>query len=351
MAALVFKKAVRENEYTLTAIAGPTGSGKTFSALEFATGLVEGSKRRIAGIDTENGRMLHYATKFDFDHAELRPPYTPEAYIEAIMSAEEAGYGAIVVDSMSHEYAGEGGIDDIAQEALVRMCTDQDGNFNSAKAERMTALAWKDAKRRHKKMMVRLLQRKCHIIFCLRAEPKIKFEKEKVPGKTYEKTTIVDMGYQPICEKQFMFEMTLSMMMGAAAPGIPTFLKLEDQFSTGFTSDRHITRDSGAFMAKWASGDEAPTAKEKKPAPAKAEETPGKYSLYDANGVVRTTDDIGKWKKGATALFEKCPEKQFDTLVTANADYIKAVKDEGLALAASAVETAIRARQQAIAMG
>lgn len=345
MTGLVFKKAVRENEYTLTAIAGPTGSGKTYSALEFATGLVSGTKKRIAGIDTENGRMLHYATKFDFDHAELTPPYTPEAYVAAIMAAEAAGYGAVVIDSMSHEYSGEGGIDDIAQEALQRMCTDRDGNFDAQKAERMTALAWKDAKRRHKKMMVRLLQRKCHIIFCLRAEPKIKFEKEKIPGKTYEKTVIVDMGYQPICEKQFMFEMTLSMMMGAAAPGIPTFLKLEDQFNAGFTSDKHLTRDSGVFMAKWASGDEAP-----QPKPKKAAEAPtGKYGLMLADGSLRRTDEIDKWKKGAIALFEKCDEKHFDTVVTTNREFIEEVRAEGLALAADYVEKAIKARQATIA--
>ena len=41
-------------------------------------------------IDTEAGRAKHYADLFSFDHADLRPPFTPDAYREAIETADKA---------------------------------------------------------------------------------------------------------------------------------------------------------------------------------------------------------------------------------------------------------------------
>lgn len=110
-----FRPAVREQTSLLLALAGASGSGKTYSAMLFARGLA-GPDGRIAVIDTEAGRALHYADQFRFDHADLAPPFTPARYQEAIVAAEDAGYGVIVIDSMSHEYAGEGGIQEWAAE-------------------------------------------------------------------------------------------------------------------------------------------------------------------------------------------------------------------------------------------
>ena len=85
-----FTPAVRRNTHILLALAGASGSGKTFSALELATGLA-GETGRIAVIDTEAGRALHYADRFKFDHCELTPPFEPARYREAIEAAEAAG--------------------------------------------------------------------------------------------------------------------------------------------------------------------------------------------------------------------------------------------------------------------
>src|SRR3989304_533235 len=85
--------------------AGSGGSGKTYSALRLARGLA-GDRGRVALIDTEAGRALHYAERFDFDHCDLKPPFAPSAYADAIAAAEGAGDPGIVGDSLSHEWAG-----------------------------------------------------------------------------------------------------------------------------------------------------------------------------------------------------------------------------------------------------
>lgn len=102
----MFQKATKTNVNIKLAITGPSGSGKSYSALRLAKGL--GGK--IAVIDTENGSVSLYSDQFDFDVMNLTPPFITEKYIEAIKAAEKAGYDTIVIDSLTHGWAGEGGL-------------------------------------------------------------------------------------------------------------------------------------------------------------------------------------------------------------------------------------------------
>lgn len=103
---VTFRKATRQAVKLKIAVQGPSGSGKTFGALSIASAL--GGK--VAVIDTENGSASLYADHFAFDTLDLAPPYTTKRYVEAITAAVEAGYEIIVVDSLSHQWMGEGGI-------------------------------------------------------------------------------------------------------------------------------------------------------------------------------------------------------------------------------------------------
>src|SRR3990167_10103442 len=100
-----FRPAKRENVALIIGLAGGTGSGKTFSAMRLASGIA-GEGKPFAVIDTEAGRAKHYADQFKFDHGDLAPPFRPDAYVDAIMAADKAGYSVIVVDSVSHVWAG-----------------------------------------------------------------------------------------------------------------------------------------------------------------------------------------------------------------------------------------------------
>lgn len=105
-----FKKAERFLTNPTIAITGPTGSGKTFSALRLAAGISKAMGKPFALIDTENGSASLYSEFFDFDTLNITPPFTTEKYIAAINMAEKAGYCALVCDSITHAWAGEGGL-------------------------------------------------------------------------------------------------------------------------------------------------------------------------------------------------------------------------------------------------
>ena len=234
-----FTPARREQVSLLIALAGASGSGKTYSALRLAKGISPSGK--IAFIDTEARRGLHYADRFNFMHADMRPPFRPTRFIEAIHAAEDAGAEVVIIDSFSHEYDGEGGIMDWADE-LEKGGTKSPGN-------------WKVPKQAHKKMMNALLQCRASIIFCLRADEKIKIERDN------GKTVIVPLGWMPICEKRFAFEMTASFTLTPELPGVPRFdlpHKVQEQHRAMFPEGVPIGEASGEAIAKWARGGAAP---------------------------------------------------------------------------------------------
>jgi len=234
-AAFDFKPAVRENVSLLIALAGASGSGKTYSALRLAKGLAPSGK--IAFIDTEARRGLHYADQFDFIHADMRPPFRPENFLAAIKAAEKAGAEVIIIDSFSHEYDGEGGIMDWAAE-IEAGGTKSPGN-------------WKVPKLAHKKLMNALLQLRASVIFCLRADEKIRIAKEN------GKTVVEQLGWMPIAEKRFIFEMTASFTLTPTAPGIPQFdlpHKLQTQHRGMFPPGQTIGEKAGQDLAAWAKG-------------------------------------------------------------------------------------------------
>lgn len=259
MAAFQFRPATRYNVGILVGLSGPSGGGKTMSAMRMAQGIV-GRDGRFAVIDTEKGRALHYAPQanqepdfvstFRFDHAELNAPFRPDNYAEAIKAADTAGYRVIVVDSMSHEWAGDGGILDWQEEELDRMASD-----DWKKREACKMAAWIKPKMAHKHMMQKLLQVRAHLILCFRAEPKIEMIREG--GKTIivPKQSLTGIeGYIPVTEKNLPFELTASFLVTSDAPGMPKPIKLQEQHRALFPLDRPINEESGRRIAEWAAG-------------------------------------------------------------------------------------------------
>lgn len=249
-----FRPAVRENVGLLIGLAGASGSGKTYTAMRLATGIA--GDRPFAVIDTEAGRAKHYAEAFRFDHGDLAPPFRPERYAEAIQAADKAGYPVIVVDSMTHEWAGDGGILDWQEEELTRMAGD-----DWKKREAVKMAAWIKPKSAHKHMVARLLQVRAHLILCFRAEEKI----EMVRGDDGKMKIVPKQGpagfkgWLPICEKNLPYELTASFLLTADAPGVPKPIKLQEQHRALFPLDEPITEASGQRIAEWARGGTAPS--------------------------------------------------------------------------------------------
>lgn len=245
-----FRPAKRENLPLIIGLVGGTGSGKSFSALRLASGLAGG--KRFAAIDTEAGRLKHYADDFDFDHGDLTPPFRPDRYMEAILAADEKGYPVIIVDSTSHVWAGDGGVIDWQEEELYRMAKD---DYKKREACRMAA--WVQPKMGHKKMVQRLLQIRAHLILCFRAEEKIEMRKnpqtkkmEVVPkeGPTGLK------GWMPVCEKNLPYELTMSFLLTADAPGTPKPIKLEKDHRPLIPLNEELGEEQGRLLAEWAKG-------------------------------------------------------------------------------------------------
>lgn len=238
------------------AIAGASGSGKTESAMRLARGYC-GPGEKFVVIDTEEKRALYKKDRHQpWDWLDFQPPFTPERTWEVLEAVK--GYKAVILDSASHEYAGEGGISDIAEDELERMA-----NGDPKAMERLIAPSWKTAKRRHKRaLMANLIRYPTLVICCLRAEPKVKFVKEKFTrgdGSEGEKNTIVDAGYQPICEKMFMYEMLASFMMYAGNAGVPEQVKaLEVDLKPVFLDGEKIDEATGARLRVWSDGRAAP---------------------------------------------------------------------------------------------
>lgn len=189
MVAPVFTKAVRRQARARVAIDGPSGAGKTYTALVAATELADGKK--IAVIDTERGSASLYADEFNFDVLELNPPFEPKFYIEALEAAEK-DYAVIVIDSLSHAWEGEGGVLDMHDAATKRQRTEN------------SYTAWKDVTPMHRKLVDSMLQSPAHIIATMRS--KMEYSQEK---NADGKTVIRKIGMAPIQRQGMEYEFTI----------------------------------------------------------------------------------------------------------------------------------------------
>lgn len=165
-----FAKATKRQSYGRLALIGPSGSGKTYSALRIASAM----GKRVAVIDTERGSASKYADVFGFDVLELES-HAPARYVEALRLAEAEGYEVVIVDSLSHAWAGKDGALEQVDRAAKRS---QSGN---------TFMAWRDVTPQHNALVDALVQLRAHLIVTMRAKTEYVFEEDgrgkKVPKK------------------------------------------------------------------------------------------------------------------------------------------------------------------------
>lgn len=234
MAILNIRPAVREGARLVIGLIGTSGSGKTFTALQLAYGLSNGNASKIGLLDTENRRGSLYADSVknskgepqQFLIADLYAPFSPQRYSQAIKEFQAEGVEVLVVDSGSHEWEGEGGCEDIA---------DDGGRVAN----------WKKAKREHKRFMNTLLTCDMHIILCLRAREKTSFKDPKSP---------ISLGLQPICEKNVPFELTASIMMHDQGMRQDVLKCPADLVPFLGRGDGYLTPKDGLNVRRWVDG-------------------------------------------------------------------------------------------------
>jgi len=187
----MFAPATRQRRKLRLALAGPSGSGKTYSALCMAAGL--GGK--VALVDTERGSASLYSDLVPFDVAEIEPPYTVGKYVAAIKSAGEAGYGVLVIDSLSHAWAGEGGILETVDAVQAR-----GGN---------KFVAWGPAGKAQNELVNAILAAPMHVIVTMRSKQEYAVEQD-----ARGKQTIRKLGMAPVQRDGLEYEFDVVLDIG-----------------------------------------------------------------------------------------------------------------------------------------
>lgn len=182
---LTFKPATKSKLFARVGLIGPSGSGKTYTALALATALGQ----RVAVIDTEHGAASKYADLFTFDVLELTS-FDPRTYMEAIRAAEAAGYDTIVIDSLSHAWAGSGGVLELVDK--ISRQSKSGNNFS----------AWGDVTPLQNQLIETILASKMHVIATMRSKMEYAQQRDENTGKT----RVVKLGLQPVQRDSVEYE-------------------------------------------------------------------------------------------------------------------------------------------------
>ncbi|MAY84183.1 MAG: AAA family ATPase [Flavobacteriales bacterium] len=180
------RKSQRKQAKIKLAIQGSAGAGKTYSSLLLAKGLL-GDLSKVAVIDTENGSADLYAHLGSYNVLNLKPPFSPERYIEAIDTCLKAGMEVIIIDSISQ-------------------CWDYLIDFHSS-LQGNSFTNWAKVTPRQKAFIDKILQASAHVIATMRTKQDYvlnqkdgKYVPEKVglkaiqrDGVDYEFTIVFDV--------------------------------------------------------------------------------------------------------------------------------------------------------------
>lgn len=218
------RKAERKKAKLRLGIAAPSGAGKTYGALQLAFGLGD----KIGLIDTENGSGDLYANIGDYDVITLSAPYTVPKYLEAIRAFEQARYDVIIIDSLSHAWAGEGGL------------LDKQGKI----AERGTNsyAAWRTITPEHNSLVEAILGSTGHVIATMRSKQEYVLQTDE-KGKQVPKK----VGMAPIQRDGMEYEFTVMLDIDMSHQSIAT--KDRTQLFDGQIFK--ITQETGRRLLEW----------------------------------------------------------------------------------------------------
>jgi hypothetical protein len=220
----------RAGSHVIISLTGPSGSGKTYTGILIARGLV-GPNEPIGFLDTETGRgRLYSDIAGACKYGELTAPFSPDRYIEAIEEFERTGIKALIIDSISHEWEGTGGVVEMAEAT-----------------NRKDYGKWAMPKAKHKKFMGRLLSSRMHLILCCRARQPIR---EEITESGKKEIIVGD--WKEIQEKGFIYEVTVSVLL--RPDGTRKITKCPAALLPAFAGDGYITPATGEFIATWVGG-------------------------------------------------------------------------------------------------
>lgn len=220
------RKAQRKKAKLRLGIAAPSGAGKTFGALQLAFGL--GGK--IGMVDTENGSGDLYAHLGDYDIISIQAPYTADKYRAAIKAFEDAGYNVIIIDSLSHAWAGEGGL------------LDKQGKIADSSNSSNGYAAWRKVTPDHNALVEAMLQSPCHIIATMRSKTDYVLEENEKGKKTPKK-----VGMAPVQRDGMEYEFTVMLDVNVEHYASPS----KDRTSLFDGTYFKLSPDVGKHLLNW----------------------------------------------------------------------------------------------------
>ena len=228
-----FKPAQKQETKLKIALSGPSGSGKTYSALRLATGIGRALKANpvIAVVDTENGSAALYSDKFKFITVSMNPPYLTKKYVHGIDQAVNEGVDVLILDSISHAWAGTGGI--LQRKEML----DSGGKGNSF-------TNWARFTPEYEQFIAKILHSNVHLIACMRSKTEY---------------LIVDQGGRSVPKKVGMAPVQRSGIEYEFTTVFDIAINHHAEVSkdrTGLYSDQvfQITEETGEGLVEWLGG-------------------------------------------------------------------------------------------------
>ena len=290
----------------LIGLYGESGGGKTVTGLVALIGMTQAGVK-VGGIDTENRRMgmaadvaaklaaARYGAAPEIVVVNLEPPFHPLRYVAAMELLLEQGCGAIIIDSMSHAWGGEGGYLDLKEEEIERMTQ---GDPRRRDKVAMAAAAHLKPFT-HAKLIRAVLQIKVPTVLCFRSKDKVRMGKDESGRMQIS----VDQHASPIQESGLSYDMLLSgeVFQGQGGQGgfcewigpnrkhtHPELLKLLPASGVQFSFEH------GEGIAAWIGAKTAPSA----PRPAAASPAAAKPGAFKAPETVRAKWVLALTKAG-----------------------------------------------------
>jgi hypothetical protein len=225
---LTLKKAERRQLDLRLGLIGPSGAGKTYSALMLAKGIESVTKRPTLLLDTEHERGLIYANEFDYYYEPFELPLSPERYIEYMTSAVKAGVGQLIIDSTSHEW----------KHLLAALSASKGtgGNKNDF-------AAWDKITPRHDAFVEAIIRAPIHLLILMRGKDEYVLENQN--GKNVPKKVGVGAIMRDGLEYECNVAWTLDVEGNIARQTKDDSHRFED-------CARRLTVDDGKFLAEWA---------------------------------------------------------------------------------------------------
>jgi len=181
-----FKIAKRKETYLKMGVTGPSGSGKTYSSLLLAKGIM-GDFKKVVVIDTENQSSNLYSDLGEYTVLPFSPPFHPQRYSNAIDLCVKEGFELIIIDSISHEWDGQGG------------CLDLHNKFGGKFQD------WAKVTPLHKAFIDSILQAKAHVICTMRRK------QEYAMVLKNGRNVVEKLGTKEVQRDGFEYELTLNL--------------------------------------------------------------------------------------------------------------------------------------------